>query len=124
MGCGVITNRVEFPFGDGGSVVVVTGGPAIGGDPYGSVVRGGRISDAVVTQASESCETVVQRLQPAAVAVLDAVRWGRHSPSDVTDEFGLEMSSDRSAVIASTGVQANCKVTITWRRDGLESEGH
>ncbi|MFF2486401.1 CU044_2847 family protein [Microbacterium sp. NPDC058062] len=110
------TNLVEFPLGDGGSVVIAAGGPNSGQDPSGPVLRG-RVSEAVVTQASESFETVVQRVQPAATAVLDAIRSGPHPPSEVTIEFGIEMSADLGAVIASTAVQANFKVTITWQRD-------
>lgn len=110
------TNLVEFPLADGGSVVIAAGGPNSGQDPSGPVLRG-RVSEAIVTQASESFETVVQRLQPAATAVLDAIRSGPHPPSDVTIEFGIEMSADLGAVIASTAVQANFKVTITWQRE-------
>ena len=109
-------NLVEFPLGDGGSVVVAASGPSNGQGAYGPVLRG-RVSEAVVTQASESFETVVQRLQPAAAAVLDAARSGPQTPSEVTVEFGIEMSADLGAVIASTAVQANFKVTITWQRD-------
>ncbi|WP_374975785.1 CU044_2847 family protein [Microbacterium trichothecenolyticum] len=113
----MVANLVEFPLSDGGSVVIVSGGPGSGQDPPGPVLRG-RVSEAVVTQASESFETVVQRVQPAATAVLDAARSGPHPPSEVTVEFGIEMSADLGAVIASTAVQANFKVTITWQRDG------
>ena len=110
-------NLVQFPLADGGSVVVATSRPGGGQDPYGPILRG-RVSEAVVTQASESFESVVKRVQPAAVAVLDAARSGPRPPSEVTVEFGIEMSADLGAVIASTAVQANFKVTITWQRDG------
>ena len=110
------TNLVEFPLGDGGSVIIAAGGPNSGHDPDGPVLRG-RVSEAVVTQASESFETVVQRVQPAATALLDAIRSGSHPPSEVTVEFGIEMSADLGAVIASTAVQANFKVCITWQRE-------
>ena len=112
----MVANLVEFPLSEGGSVVVASVGPGAAHHPYGPVLRG-RVSEAVVTQASESFETVVQRVQPAATAVLDAARSGPHPPSEVTVEFGIEMSADLGAVIASTAVQANFKVTITWQRD-------
>jgi len=112
----MVTNLVEFPLSDGGSVVVAAGGPSSGQDPYGPVLRG-RVSEAVVTQASDSFESVVRRVQPAAAAVLDAARSGPQPPSAVTVEFGIEMSADLGAVIASTAVQANFKVTITWQRE-------
>lgn len=101
-------------------MVVATGGSTR--DPHGDVVRG-RAPDAVVTQASESFESIVQKVQPAAVALLEAIRSGPRPPSRVTVEFGLDMSADLGAVIASTAVQANFKVTITWRRDGPDSKG-
>lgn len=118
----MVTNFVKFPLAEGGTVVVATASPSLSADvPYGSVVRG-RGSAAVVDQASESFESAVQKVQPAAVALLRAVSSGPRPPSEVTVEFGLEMSAELGAVIASTAVQANFTVTLTWRRDGSHSE--
>jgi hypothetical protein len=112
----MVTQLVEFPLGDGGSIVVASNAPETDASP-GPVFRGGGRTEAVVTRASESFESVVQRAQPAAVAVLDAVRSGPNPPTEVRVEFGLQLSADLGAVIASTAVQANFTVTLTWRRD-------
>lgn len=80
------------------------------------------MSHAVVTQAAESFESVVQKVQPAAVAVLDAVRSGPRPPSEMTVEFGLDKSADPGAVIASTAVQANFEDPVTWRRHESDSK--
>jgi hypothetical protein len=50
------------------------------------------------------------------VAVLDAMRGGVDAPDEVQVEFGLQLSADVGAVIATTGVQANFRVTLAWRR--------
>jgi hypothetical protein len=114
----VVTTLVEFPLADGGSVLIATERPSIASDaPYGVVVRGGRSTETVVSKASESFESVVAKVQPAAVAVLGAVSSGPHPPDEVTVEFGLELSADLGAIIASTAVQANFTVTLKWQRD-------
>lgn len=112
----MVTQLVEFPLSDGGSIVVASNAPDADASS-GPVFRGGGRTDAVLTRAGESFESVVQRAQPAAVAVLDAVRSGPHPPAEVKVEFGLQLSADFGAVIASTAVQANFTVTLTWRRD-------
>lgn len=102
---------------DGSTVVVASTAPDASELPRGPVLRGGLSSEAVVTRAGESFEAVVQRAQPAAAAVLNAVRSGPHPPAEVTVEFGLQLSAELGAVIASSAIQANFTVTLTWRRE-------
>lgn len=114
----MVANLVEFPLEGGGSVVVSTGAPNGRGDAaYGEVVRGQRAS-VVVDRANASFESVIRKAQPAALAVLNAVSSGSRPPHEVTVEFGIEMSADMGAVIASTAVTANFTVTLKWTRDG------
>ncbi|MET0736252.1 MAG: CU044_2847 family protein [Microbacterium sp.] len=109
------TRLVEYPLADGGTIVVSTDAPVPAGDVRdGSGLRG-HGSGAVVEQVSETFESAVKRVQPAAAAVLDAVRSGPYPPLEVTVQFGLEMSAELGAIIATTGVQANFLVTLTWR---------
>ena len=41
----------------------------------------------------------------------------REPPQIAVVEFGVELSADTDAFIASGGTEANFKVTLTWRCD-------
>jgi hypothetical protein len=38
-------------------------------------------------------------------------------PDEIEVEFGLKMSAEAGAVVAATGLEANYRVTLTWRRE-------
>jgi hypothetical protein len=64
-----------------------------------------------------SFESALRTVRPAAVAVLDVMRSGVEAPDEVVVEFGVQLSAEAGAIIAASGVQANFKVTLTWRRE-------
>ena len=101
---------VEFPL-EGGSSVLVEVEEA---DPDGGVVMAARKGE--IENASQSFEAALEKIKPAAAAVISKLRDMSESPDEIEMEFGLGLSAKAGAFIASAGTTANFKVTLTWRR--------
>jgi Trypsin-co-occurring domain 1 len=106
-----VARLIEFPLEDGGSVLVQVNDAA-----PGPVTRG--LGDRSVTeQARLTFEDAISRVQPAAQSLLGRLRALADAPDEVGLEFGLELSAEAGAFIASASSTANFRVTLTWRRD-------
>ena len=102
---------VEFPLDGGGSVLVEVEDVA----STGPVTRGLR-DQRVAETAQQSFEQAISRVQPAANALLGRLRAMADEPDEVVVEFGLELSAEAGAFIASASTSANFSVSLTWRR--------
>lgn len=102
-----MTTLVEVPFHDGGYIVVETD------DAAGGVVKAGRTAD-VAGRATQSLESALESVAPAARAVLAKVREAR--PQQVTVEFGIKLSAEAGVVITRTSGECNFKVTLRWEQ--------
>jgi Trypsin-co-occurring domain 1 len=71
----------------------------------------------VTEQARHSFEDAIGRVQPAAQSLIAGLRAVADAPDEVGLEFGLELSAEAGAFIASASSTANFRVTLTWRRD-------
>jgi hypothetical protein len=107
-----VTRLVEFPLQDGGSVLVQVDEAAAG-----PVTRGLGDSRTVTEQARLTFEDAISRVQPAAQSLISRLRALADAPDEVGLEFGLELSAEAGAFIASASSTANFRVTLTWRRD-------
>ena len=101
---------VEFPLEDGGTILVEVDEPEIGGTR-----RVSRDND-VPERAQVTFEEAVGRVRPAAETIIRRLRDLADPPDQVGVEFGLKLSGTAGAIIASAGVEANYKVTLTWKR--------
>lgn len=70
----------------------------------------------VTEQAQQTFEQAITRVQPAAQALISRLRALADAPDEAGVEFGLELSAEVGAFIASASSTANFKVTLTWRR--------
>ena len=122
-----MTRLVEFQLQDGGSVLVQVDEAAAG-----PVTRGLGDSRTVTEQARLTFEDAISRVQPAAQSLISRLRARVQpaaqalvsqlrslvdAPEEIGVEFGLELSAEAGAFIASASSTANFKVTLTWRRD-------
>ncbi len=101
---------IEFPLEDGGSIWVEVDVP----EETGRVpaARGGE----VVQRAQQSFEAALDKVRPAAAAIIAKLRALHDPPDEIEVEFGLKMNAEAGAVIAAAGLEANYKVTLTWKR--------
>jgi len=102
---------VEFPLEDGGSLLIEVHPTAPPGQP---VTRG--LDGAEVTErARRTFEDAVDRVQPAAQAIITRLRQMPQTPDEICVEFGLDLHAEAGAFIAAASTTANFKIALTWR---------
>jgi Trypsin-co-occurring domain 1 len=105
---------VEFSLDDGGSVLVEVDEP-----PAGPVMRGiGNDRSALVEKADKTFENATAAVVPAARSLVARLRSVGDPPDEVVIEFGVQLSAQSGAFIASVAAEANFTVSMTWRRRG------
>jgi len=105
---------VEFPLEDGTSMLVEIEEPDQGG-----LVKASR-SDNVVAKAYQTLEKSLEKVKPAAQFVIQKLRELHDAPDEVQVSFGLKLSAEAGAVLASGGVEANYIVTLKWVKEKEE----
>lgn len=100
---------VEFPLVDGGSVLMEVEEP----EPEGGFVKAAQRGE--IEKASQNFEAALEKIRPAATAVISKLKEMGEPPGEIEMEFGLGLSAKAGAFIASAGTTANFKVTLTWR---------
>jgi hypothetical protein len=112
---------VEFPLVEGGSILVEVREPVrLSGQP---VVRG-RGAEEVTDRARQTFEHAVQRVEPAAQAIVTRLSSMAQTPDEIHVEFGLDLHAEAGAFIAAASATANFTVALTWhggtsRQDGV-----
>lgn len=101
---------VEFPQEDGTSLLVEVDEPV----PEGGVVRAARPGE-VAEKASQTFEAALAKMKPMAGAIFTALQDLAQCPEQIQVEFGVKMTANAGAVLASAGVEGTYKVTLTWK---------
>jgi hypothetical protein len=105
---------VEFPTEDGGSILVeVDDDLRIGSGP---TMRGGA-AGMMIEKARISYEEALDKIQAAAGTIITKMRALPDSPDEIGVDFGIKLSADIGAILASTSVEAQFTLHLTWRRD-------
>jgi hypothetical protein len=99
---------LEYPLAGGGFV-------AVEADDAPRAVRGWRPEEAA-TRATESLEAAIERVRPAAEAVIASFRDGAEAPAEIEVEFGIVLTAEAGAVIAKTQGEVHFQVTLRWSR--------
>lgn len=128
---------VEFPTEDGGSILVEVEDtprsgqgfgshgslPSTSGSPSGTTLRGfgsGRSSETtspdMFERARISYEHALDRIQSAAETIITKMRDLSETPDEVSVEFGIKLSADIGAFLASTSAEAQFILRLTWKR--------
>jgi NTP-dependent ternary system trypsin peptidase co-occuring protein len=100
---------VQFPLENGESIVVEVDEV----ETQGGVVRATRPGE-IAVKATETFESALETIKPAAGTIIAKLRSLLEPPDKIDVEFGIKLSADAKAYIASAGVEANYKVTLTW----------
>ena len=98
---------VEFPLEEGGSILVQIDEPDTGG-----TIRAGR--DETIEKAKETFEEALNRVLPAAKSVVEKLQSMGSRPDEIEVNFGINLSTQAGAFIASATAQANFGVTVRW----------
>jgi hypothetical protein len=108
---------VVFPLDKGGSVWIEVDEP-----PAGPVVRGlGKDRSALVEQADKTFDDATAAVTPAARSLIARLRSIDNPPDEIGIVFGVQLSAQTGAFIASVAAEANFTVSMTWRRQAAET---
>jgi hypothetical protein len=103
---------VEFPLDEGGTVLVEVEEPS-----QGPVMRGfGKDQPSLVEKVDKTFEDATAAVTPAARSLIARLRSIDDPPDEVGIEFGVQLSAQSGAFVASVAAEANFKVSMTWRR--------
>jgi len=108
---------VEFPLEDGGTILV----EAEQLEPAEGVVPATRPGE-VIAKATETFEHALEKVKPAANAIINKLRGLSDPPDEIEVEFGLKLNAEAGGVVASAGAEANYKVTLNWKREKSKTE--
>jgi hypothetical protein len=110
-----VSHLLELPLQDGGSVHVEVLGDEPVVDGLVPAARGQALATAAAAELS--FEQALDRIRPAADALIGRLRTLATRPDEVEVSFGLRMSAKAGAVIAVSGAEANFTVALRWTRD-------
>jgi hypothetical protein len=79
--------------------------------------RAARRTDGIVAESGRRFDEMIDNVRPMASTVVEKLRAGDSSLSEVTLEFGLKLTFSAGAVIASSSGEGTFKVTMKWDRD-------
>lgn len=102
---------VEFPLEDGNTILVEIDEPDQGG-----LVKVSRAGD-VISKASLTLEKSLEKVRPVAQYVIQQLRKLHDAPSEIQVSFGLKLSAEAGAVLASASTEANYTVTLKWEKE-------
>ncbi len=102
---------VEFPLENGESIFVEIEEttPTPTDDRIGIV-------DNVATRAKQTFSQAIAKIQPIANGVINKVRNLDQPADEVQVKFGLKMSANLGAVIASGNGEVNLEITLKWNK--------
>jgi hypothetical protein len=103
---------IEFPLQDGGKMVVEVDEPETPGQVLQASIRPGEITE----RAKETLEDALDKIKPAAQSVINKLRQLHDEPDEISVEFGIKLSAEAGAFIASAGIEANYKVGLKWTK--------
>jgi hypothetical protein len=72
-------------------------------------------SSGVPEEATKEFEKALDDIRPVADIIIQKLNNLSSKPDSVGVEFGIKMNAQTGAIIAATGVEANFKVTLSWK---------
>ena len=103
---------VQFSLDESSSVVIEVDEPS-----DGPVMRGlGKDRSILVEEANKTFEDATAAIAPVARSLITRLRSMDDALDEVGVEFGVQLSAQTGAFIASVAAEANFKVSMTWRR--------
>jgi hypothetical protein len=101
---------IEFPLEGQESLLVEVDEPIQGG-----LTKAG-LTD-TITKAQHTLEESLEKVKPAAQSIIKKLRKLSDPPDEVEVSFGIKLSAEAGAVLASSGVEANYTVTLKWVKE-------
>jgi len=108
---GLVKRLVQFPLEQGGSALV-----EIDEALAGPAMRGlGKDHPTIAERTDKTFEEATAAVAPAARSLLARLRSTDDRPDEISIEFGVQVSVQTGAPIASAAAAATFRVSMTWR---------
>jgi len=105
---------IEFPTEDGDWILVEV---EVGESGRGALIPASQSSgEDLPIKASITIDHAMEKVKPAAASIIKKLRTLADPPDQIVVGFGLKLSATAGAIVASTAVEANYSVTLTWKR--------
>lgn len=104
---------IEFPLEAGGYILVEV---EVEESEFDSELIPATNPQEVIVKAEKSLEYALEKVKPAAESIINKLRGLSDPPDEVEVEFGIKLSAEAGAFVASAGIEANYKVTLNWKR--------
>ena len=78
--------------------------------------QAGRSPSDLSEKAAQSFDAALDKIKPAAEAVIDKLRKLSDEPDEIEVEFGIKLGAEAGAFVASASAEANYKVTLKWKK--------
>lgn len=101
---------VEFPLDDGGSILIEVDESAPTDDRIS-------IGEQVAQTAQQSFESALEKVKPVADTIMSKVRNLNDPADEVEVQFGIKMSAELGAVIASGNAEVNYQINLKWKKN-------
>ena len=107
---------IEIPLANGQTVIVEVDGAETSAQPF-TPRRGVRefVEEQIVEKVGQTFEAALDKVRPAAAAIIEKLQDLSQAPSEIGVEFGIKIGAKGNAFIASADTEANFKVTLKWQ---------
>lgn len=99
---------IEIPTTSGQTILVET-------DANDAPTKRGLVPKELSGEVMQSFEAGIDRVRPAAEAIVASLRAAIDRPNEIEVAFGIKVSAEAGAFIASASSEANFAVTLRWR---------
>lgn len=101
---------VEFPLESGESILIEVDETAQTDDRIG-------IGNQVIDKATQTFEAALETVKPIANAIITKIGSIKQPADEVEVKFGIKISAQLGAVVASGNSEVNYEITLKWTRD-------
>ncbi len=107
----IMKRFVEFDLEDGSTILVEIDEPEQEG-----LVKASRAGHKIA-KAQLTLEKSLEKVKPVAQLIIQQLRKLHDAPDEIEVAFGLKLSVEAGAVLASAGAEANYIVTLKWTKE-------
>jgi Trypsin-co-occurring domain 1 len=107
---------VEFRLESGDSIFVEV-------DELGQTEELVSLSNKVAQKAQQTFESALDKIKPLTNAIMTKLRSLNEPADEVEVKFGIKMSAELGAVIASGNGEINYEITLKWQRNKSVASG-
>ncbi len=111
---------IEFHLKSGESVYL-----EVAEDPSSAVPKPAGLGDDAIRKASETFEDALEKVKPAARAVVQAFR-ELNEPDEIGLEFGIQFKTEANVFVLTGEANASFKLSLKWKsdKDGAQPVGY